>query len=159
MTKQETELRKGYAYRLFMSGETQKSIAATTGVSETTISKWAQKDRWQQQRDDQKTSTQSLSNSLMAAAKRMTEKIVDLTARPDVDIKSLSQCSDNLVKIMASAERITKSVTKATIIDVIIALDRWLANRKQFDKDLTDEQFKFITNYHQKYIEELTINS
>ena len=60
---------------------------------------------------------------------------------------------------MAAAERITKSVTKATIIDVIIALDRWLANRKQFDKDLTDEQFKFITNYHQKYIEDLTINS
>jgi uncharacterized protein YjcR len=79
MTKQETELRKGYAYRLFMSGETQKSIAATTGVSEATISKWAQKDRWQQQRDDQNTSTQSLSNSLMAAAKRMTEKIVELT--------------------------------------------------------------------------------
>jgi len=159
MNKSEIELRKGYAYRLFMSGETQKSISVTTGVSETTISKWAQKDNWQKQRDDQNTSTQALANSLMAAAKKMSEKIVDLSMLPDVDIKALSQCSDNLCKIMASAERITKSVTKATIIDVIIALDRWLANRKQFDKELTDEQFRFITNYHQKYIEELTINS
>ena len=159
MTKNEIELRKGYAYRLFMSGESQKSIAGTTGVSEQTLSKWAQKENWQQQRDDQNTSTQALANSLMAAAKKMSEKIVELITKSDVNIKALSQCSDNLCKIMASAERITKSVTKATIIDVIIALDRWLANRKQFDKELTDEQFKFITNYHQKYIEELTINS
>jgi predicted transcriptional regulator len=159
MTKQEIELRKGYAFRLFMSGEPQKSIAATVGISETTVSKWAIKENWQTQREAQNTSTQELSNSLMAAAKRMTDQIVKLTTKDDVDIKLLAQCTDNLCKIMASAERINKSVTKATIIDVIIALDRWLANRKQFDKDLTDEQFKFITNYHQKYIEELTINS
>ncbi len=159
MTKQEIELRKGYAFRLFMSGEPQKSIAATVGISETTVSKWAIKENWQSQREAQNTSTQELSTSLMAAAKRMTDQIVKLTTKDDVDIKLLAQCTDNLCKIMASAERINKSVTKATIIDVIIALDRWLANRKQFDMDLTDEQFKFITNYHQKYIEELTINS
>jgi transposase len=159
MNKAEITLRKGYAYRLYLAGETQKSIAATTGISETTIGKWVQKENWQQQRDDQVSSTQSLANSLMTAAKKMTEKIVELTAKGDIDIKTLSQCSDNLCKIMASAERITKSVTKATIIDVIIALDRWLANRKQFDNDLTDEQFKFITSYHQKYIEDLTINN
>ena len=159
MTKSEIELRKGYAYRLFMSGETQKSIAVTTGISETTISKWAQKENWLQQRDDQNTSTQSLANSLMAAAKRMSEKIVDLMTKPDVDIKSISQCSDNLVKIMASAERINRSVTRATIIDVIIALDRWLINRRQYDDNLTPEKVKFITDYHQKYIEDLTLNS
>lgn len=158
MNKQETELRKGYAYRLFMSGETQKAIASIVGVSENTISRWANKDKWEQQRDDANTSTQALANSLMAAAKRMSEKIVQLMTGDDIDIRALSQCSDNLVKIMASAERITKSVTRATIIDVIIALDRWLINRQSTDKDLTPERVKLITDYHQRYIEELPLN-
>lgn len=158
MNKQETELRKGYAYRLFMSGETQKAIASIVGVSENTISRWTNKDKWEQQRDDANTSTQALANSLMAAAKRMSEKIVQLMTGDDIDIRALSQCSDNLVKIMASAERITKSVTRATIIDVIIALDRWLINRQSTDKDLTPERVKLITDYHQRYIEELPLN-
>lgn len=44
LTKQEIEIRKGYAFRLFMSGESQKSIARTVGTTEATVSRWAGKE-------------------------------------------------------------------------------------------------------------------
>lgn len=154
--KQENEMRKGYAFRLYMSGESQKAIAKTVGCTEATVSKWVNSESWEQQKRDQNTSTVALANALMAAAKKMSEQIVKLMETDEPDVDKLTKCSDNLVKIMASAERISKTVTRATVIDVIIALDRWLMRQVDIDPNLTSEKLKFITDYHQKYIAYIT---
>lgn len=156
LKKQEIEIRKGYAFRLYMSGESQKAIAKTVGCTEATVSKWANAEDWERQKREQSTSTLTLANSLMAAAKKMSEQIVEYMDEENVDIDKITKCSDNLVKIMASAERISKTVTRATVIDVIIALDRWLMRQVEVDPDLTTERLRIITDYHQKYIEFIT---
>lgn len=156
--KQENEMRKGYAFRLYMSGEPQNAIAKTVGCTEATISKWVNNESWEQQKRDQNTSTVALANALMAAAKKMSEQIVKLMETDDPDVDKLTKCSDNLVKIMASAERISKTVTRATVIDVIIALDRWLMRQVEVDPKLSTEKLEFITSYHQKYIAYITEN-
>ena len=69
LKKQEIEIRKGYAFRLYMSGESQKAIAKTVGCTEATVSKWAKAEDWERQKREQNTSTLTLANSLMAAAK------------------------------------------------------------------------------------------
>lgn len=145
-------MKKGYAYRLYMSGETQKTIARTVGTTEATVSKWVQKHGWESEKEDQNTSTIALANSMMAAAKKMSDLIIKEIGSGGASIDTITKCSDNLVKIMASAERIAKTVTKATIIDVIIALERWLLHRAETDKELTPEIVQVINRYHKEYI-------
>lgn len=43
-TRRELDVLRDYAYRLFASGETQKMIAAKTGITEATVSKWAKEE-------------------------------------------------------------------------------------------------------------------
>lgn len=158
LTKQEIEVRKGYAFRLYMSGESQKSIAKTVGTTEASVSKWVNKGEWERQKQEQNTSTLTLANSMMAAARKMSQLIIDNIESGNADISTVTKCSDNLVKIMAAAERIAKTVTRATVIDVIIALDRWLMQRVETDPHLTPELLEQITSYHRKYIEYITAN-
>ena len=100
MTKKEIDIRKGYAFRLYMSGESQKAIAKTIGSSEVTVSRWANKEGWEQQRQDQNTSTLTLANMMMQAAKKMSELIISNIESGNADIDSITKCSDNLCKIM-----------------------------------------------------------
>lgn len=151
-------MRRGYAFRLYISGESQRAIAKTVGITEATISKWVNKEGWEKQKSEQNTSSLTLANSMMAAAKKMTELIIENIESGNADINSITKCSDNLVKIMAAAERIAKTVTRATVIDVIIALDRWLMLRVETDPRLTPELLEEITSYHRKYIEYITAN-
>ena len=158
MTKKEIDIRKGYAFRLYMSGESQKAIAKTIGSSEVTVSRWANKEGWEQQRQDQNTSTLTLANMMMQAAKKMSELIINNIESGNADIDSITKCSDNLCKIMKAAERIANTVTRATVIDVIIALDRWIVERSKTDPNLTPELVDTITNLHRGYIEHITEN-
>ncbi len=151
-TKQDQEVKKGYAYRLYMSGESQKMISKTVGVTEATVSRWVNKYDWEKEKQDQNTSTVSLANSMMAAARKMSELIITEIEGGSANIDTVTKCSDNLVKIMASAERIAKTVTKATIIDVIIALERWLVHKAETDPDLTPEIIALINKYHKEYV-------
>jgi len=149
-------MRRGYAFRLYMSGESQRAIAKTVGVTEATVSKWASREEWERQKREQNTSSLTLANSMMAAAKKMTELIITNIESGEADIASITKCSDNLVKIMAAAERIAKTVTRATVIDVVIALDRWLMQRVGTDPALSPELLEAITGYHRLYIEHIT---
>lgn len=117
--------------------------------------------QWQDKRDTQGLSTVELSNGLLRAAKRISDQIVKLIDEKseDVNLDQIAKCSDSLVKIMASAERMSKSVTRANIIDVIIALDNWLMSRIGVDPDLSIETVRLISDYHQKYITFITQNN
>lgn len=46
-TKRELDVLRDYAFRLYLSGETQKVIASKTDLTEATISKWANEDDWE----------------------------------------------------------------------------------------------------------------
>lgn len=111
-----------------------------------------------QEKQEQNTSTLALANSMMAAARKMSELIISNIENGNTDIGTITKCSDNLVKIMAAAERIAKTVTRATVIDVVIALDRWLVQRAEVDERLSPEMLESITGFHRKYIEYITSN-
>lgn len=152
ITKQDRDAAKASAHRLYLNGVSQKIIAKTTGATPATISKWVRANGWDKEKEDQSTATITLANSMMAAAKKMTDLIIQNIESGSADIKTITQCSDNLVKIMAAAERIANTVTKATIIDVIIGLERWLAHRMETDKELTPELLQLFNKYHREYI-------
>jgi predicted transcriptional regulator len=151
-TRQDQDVAKVSAHRLYLNGVSQKMIAKTVGVTEATVSRWVKANGWSKEKEDQSTSTIALANSMMAAARKMSDLIIKEVEGGKADIKTITQCSDNLVKIMAAAERIANTVTKATIIDVIIGLERWLMHRAETDKDLTPDLVQLFNKYHKEYI-------
>ena len=88
----------------------------------------------------------------MLAAKKITEVIITEIGKPDGNIDAITKLSDNVVKIMASAERVANTVNKATVIDVLTSVDRWLLERSKTDKSLTPEILAAINRWHQEYI-------
>ena len=135
-----------------MSGESQSDISEQVGISTVTLCKWAKSEMWEERLRDEKISSVELANSMMLAAKKMTEIIIREIGGGNYNIDTITKCSDNVVKIMASAERIANTINKATIIDVITSLDTWLLQRSKTDPDLTPELLAFINRYHNEYI-------
>ena len=144
--------KKAQAYRLFMGGLSQREIADQCGVTEATVSRWANAENWGDRLKEEKTSSVELANSLMFAAKKITEAIIAEVSKPDYNIDFVTKLSDNTVKMMASAERVANTVNRATVIDVFTSFDRWLLERSKTDKTITPELLAVINRLHQEYI-------
>ena len=144
-TKRELDVLRDYACRLFLSGETQRVIAAKTGLTEATVSRWAREENWDARRREQNSSS---------AAKKISELIITKLNKGETDdIDGITKLSDNIAKVMASAKRIAKGITKDEIIDVIIDLEQWMMQRAETDEELTPELLTTINSLHKKYIE------
>lgn len=149
-TKRELDVLRDYACRLFLSGETQRVIAAKTGLTEATVSRWAREENWDARRREQNSSSVALVNSLMLAARKISEQIITKLNKGETDdIDGITKLSDNIAKVMASAKRITQD----EIIDVIIDLEQWMMQRAETDEELTPELLTTINGLHKKYIE------
>ena len=150
-TKRELDVLRDYACRLFLSGETQRVIAAKTGLPE---ARWAREENWDARRREQNSSSAALVNSLMLAARKISELIITRLNKGETDdIDGITKLSDNIAKVMASAKRIAKGITKDEIIDVIIDLEQWMMQRAETDEELTPELLTTINGLHKKYIE------
>ena len=143
-TKRELDVLRDYACRLFLSGETQRVIAAKTGLTEATVSRWAREENWDARRREQNSSSAALVNSLMLAAKKISELIITKLNKGETDdIDGITKLSDN----------IAKGITKDEIIDVIIDLEQWMMQRAETNEELTPELLTTINGLHKKYIE------
>ena len=143
------EILRDYALRLYMAGETQKSIARRAALTEATVCSWAKKDGWEQKRREQNSSSITLVNSLKAASAKISEKIV---AKLEGDITKLS---DNISKLIAAAMRIDKNITKSDAIDVMIDYENYLQLCAQTDKELTPDLIATVNHYAQEYVKHL----
>ena len=74
--RKELAEKKARAYRLYMSGESQSDISEQVGISTVTLCKWAKSEMWEERLRDEKISSVELANSMMLAAKKMTEIII-----------------------------------------------------------------------------------
>ena len=116
--------------------------------------RWAREENWDARRREQNSSSAALVNSLMLAAKKISELIITKLNKGETDdIDGITKLSDNIAKVMASAKRIAKGITKDEIIDVIIDLEQWMMQRAETDEELTPELLTTINGLHKKYIE------
>lgn len=114
----------------------------------------AREENWDARRREQNSSSAALVNSLMLAAKKISELIITKLNKGETDdIDGITKLSDNIAKVMASAKRIAKGITKDEIIDVIIDLEQWMMQRAETNEELTPELLTTINGLHKKYIE------
>ncbi|MBQ8958882.1 MAG: terminase [Bacteroidales bacterium] len=149
-TKKELEQKRELARLYYMQGETQKSIAAKVGVSETTVSKWADKEGWEARRAGANITRPEIVNKTLAYI----NKLLDKYNSEDVDIKEVGRVIDQIAKLSAVIERIDKKANVIDAIEVFTALNRWLEERMAWDSNITPELLRTINYYQDLFISE-----
>ena len=148
MTAKERAEKRDFARLLYLQGEEQKTIAKRIGISEVTISKWANEGGWQELRAAQNITRPELVNKILRSIDRILDKAL---SSDEVDAgfgKQLKSFSDAIKAIDS----------KANVVDVIesfIAFGRWMEYRMTIDSEVTPEHLKKITHYQDLYISTL----
>lgn len=148
MTAKERAEKRDFARLLYLQGEEQKTIAKRIGISEVTISKWANEGGWQELRAAQNITRPELVNKILRSIDRILDKAL---SSDEVDAgfgKQLKSFSDAIKAIDS----------KANVVDVIesfIAFGRWMEYRMTIDSEVTPELLKKITHYQDLYISTL----
>ena len=150
-TKKELEQQKELARLYYMQGETQKSIAAKVGVSETTVGKWAAKEDWEARRAGVSITRPEIVNKTLVYINKLLDKYNNAD---DIDIKDVGRVIDQIVKLSAVIERIDKKANVVDAIEVFTALNHWLEERMAWDEKVTHELLRTINYYQDLYISE-----
>ena len=150
-TKKELEQKKELARLHYMQGETQKSIAAKVGVSETTVGKWADKEDWEARRAGVSITRPEIVNKTLVYINKLLDKYNNAD---DIDIKDVGRVIDQIVKLSAVIERIEKKANVVDAIEVFTALNHWLEERMAWDEKVTPELLRTINYYQDLYISE-----
>ena len=150
VTKQETEQKKELARLYFMNGESQKSIAQKTGVSEVTIGRWVEKEGWKMKRASLNVTRPEIVNKNLM----LISKLLDKLNSEDVDMHDIGKIIDQISKLAAAIERIDKKANVIDAIEVFTSLNKWLEQRMEWDKEITPELLQTINRYQDLYINE-----
>lgn len=149
-TKKELEQKKELARLYYMQGEVQKSIAAKVGVSETTISRWVDRDGWEARRAGVNVTRPEIVNKNLV----LISKLLDKLNSEEVSLADVGKIVDQISKLAAAIERIDKKANVIDAIEVFSALNRWLEERMSWDSNVTPELLRTINYYQDLYISE-----
>lgn len=147
MTAKEREDKKELARLLFLQGQEQKTIALRVGISETTISKWAQTGQWQNLRAAQNITRPELVNKLLLSI----DKLISDTLKSD-DPTASTSLGKQLKGFSDAIEKLDKKASVVDVIEVFMAFGKWLEYRATIDEDLSPELIKKIVHYQDLYV-------
>ena len=133
-----------------MNGESQKSIAQKTGVSEVTIGRWVEKEGWKMKRASLNVTRPEIVNKNLM----LISKLLDKLNSEDVDMRDIGKIIDQISKLAAAIERIDKKANVIDAIEVFTSLNKWLEQRMEWDKEITPELLQTINRYQDLYINE-----
>ncbi len=132
-----------------MQGESQKSIAEKTGVSEATTGKWVKTEGWEAKRAGTNITRPELVNKLLVTINTMIDSVYASS-----DPVLIGGLADKLSKFAAVIEKLDKKANVVDAIEVFMAFNKWLEYRMSYDKDVTPELIKAINKYQDLYISE-----
>jgi Putative ATPase subunit of terminase (gpP-like). len=106
--KKELESKKELArLYFFIQGETQKSIAAKIGVSETTVGKWCDKDGWKEKKAAMNVTRPEIVNKNLVLISRLLDKLNS----EDIQLSDIGKIVDQISKLAAASNASTKKPT------------------------------------------------
>jgi transposase-like protein len=147
-----TEQKQRIAFRLYQQGESQKNIAEIIGTTEKTLSSWVEKGQWEIKRASQAMTRSELVKKLMVSIDTMITKINE-----EGDLEMMLTLPE---KLSGFANIIGKLDKKDNIIDLIETFEgfnSWLELKALKDKRLTPEILRLISEYQEKYVDEIAL--
>jgi len=148
-TKKELDSKKELARMYYMQGDTQKTIAEKTGISEQTIGKWATKDAWATKRAAVNITRPELVNKSLAALNKILDQVYESN-----DMELISALPDKLVKFAAAIEKLDKKSNIVGVMDAFMSFTKWIQQRTAFDKEITPDFIRALNKYQDMYVNE-----
>lgn len=149
MANKVSEEKKEFARVLYMSGEQQNIIAEKVGVSKQTVNRWVAEGSWDKLRAAKNVTRPELINKVLRTIDKLLEKV--LKSENDKDFDELG---DKLAKLATVIEKSDKKASVVDVIEVFLAVSKWLQHRAQTDEELTPELLKAINRYQDLYVSE-----
>ena len=126
------------ARTLFMRGESQKQIAYKLGVTEKTVSKWAQIGSWREVRAATHSGRSKISLAIL-------EKIDEETQKDNCD-------ADKVAKLSASLDKIGARPGLPLVMEVFMAFNDWLLDANpEFTKQLIEYEDTYFNQYNRAH--------
>jgi uncharacterized protein YjcR len=150
MTKKEINSKKELARLYYMQGESQRGISIKTGISEPTIGKWVNEEKWKLKRASINITRPELVNKTLL----LINSILDSVNESENPIEAFSDAADRISKLAATIERLDKKTNLVTVIEVCSSFEKWLVVRSKFDKEVTNEFIIKVNQYQQYYIDD-----
>jgi transposase-like protein len=148
-TKKELETKKELARMYYMQGETQKSIALKTGVSEQSLSRWAEKEDWAAKRAGMNITRTELVNKSLKALNRILDQVGE-----SKDVELIAALPDKLAKVASAIEKLDRKSNIVSVIDVFTSFYAWMQLRAAFDSEATQGLLLAINKYQDLYVNE-----
>lgn len=149
MANKVSEEKKEFARVLYMSGEQQNIIAEKVGVSKQTVNRWVAEGSWDKLRAAKNVTRPELINKVLRTIDKLLEKVLESENDKDFD-----ELGDKLAKLATVIEKSDKKASVVDVIEVFLAVSKWLQHRAQTDEELTPELLKAINRYQDLYVSE-----
>lgn len=149
MTKAELERKKELARTLYMAGKEQAEIAEQIEVSRVTVSNWANKGGWKQQRAATSVTRPEIVNKLLLSIDALVSQVNE-SQDPD----KMAGLGDKLAKLASVIEKLDKKANVVDAIEVFMAFSKWMKFRAQTDTNITPELLKTFNYYQDLFISE-----
>lgn len=149
MTKAELERKKSLARTLYMAGKEQAEIAEQIEMSRVTLSNWAKKEGWKEQRAATSVTRPEIVNKLLLSIDALVSQVNE-SQDPD----KMAGLGDKLAKMASVIEKLDKKANVVDAIEVFMAFSKWMEFRAQTDKNITPELLKTFNHYQDLFISE-----
>lgn len=149
MTKAELERKKELARTLYMAGKEQAEIAEQIEVSRVTVSNWANKGGWKQQRAATSVTRPEIVNKLLLSIDALVSQVNE-SQDPD----KMAGLGDKLAKLASVIEKLDKKANVVDAIEVFMAFSKWMKFMAQTDTNITPELLKTFNYYQDLFISE-----
>ena len=150
MTKTEINSKKELARLYYMQGESQKSISLKIGISEVTIGKWVNEEKWKIKRASINITRPELVNKTLL----LINSILDKVNESENPMEAFGDAADRISKLAATIEKLDKKTNLVTVMEVCSSFEKWLVVRSQYDKRVTSDFILQVNEYQQLYIDD-----
>ena len=153
MTKADLERKKNLARTLYMAGKEQTEIAEQIEVSRVTVSNWATKGGWKEQRAAKTVTRPEIVNKLLLSIDALVSQVNE-----SADPEKMAGLSDKLAKLAAVIEKLDKKANVVDAIEVFMAFSKWMQFRAQTDPNITPELLRTFNYYQDLFISDKMSN-
>lgn len=146
LSKKEAENKKARAFRLYMAGEEQKTIADLESVSEKTISKWATEGNWKNKRSAATITRDELVNKALSSLSAMMDNFLA------AEEKDFTGFSDAINKMAGTIEKLDRKDNVVLDMEAVTRIEKFALRQMAHNDKITPEFIRLMNAVHQSYI-------
>lgn len=136
---------RSVARHLYMKGLNYQQIAELTGVTRQTVGRWAELDRWKEERAAREMSRESITSKTLG-------KLGEAIDSAGTDEKSISRLTDSLLKAAKGIREISRNTNLVSQVDTFIEFENWLVAHREEYPEADDKTVALINRLHSDFM-------